>query len=144
MARNTAVLFADPEAVWEVLSTPATYGEWVVGVREIVRWDRHWPMRGAQLQHRTGLPGLTLSDQTEVLESEPPRRLVLRSNVRPLGAANVVLEIEAHPRGSLVTMVEDPAVPLPILLVPPPVHLLTRLRNRVALRRLGALAERIE
>src|SRR4051794_2670488 len=142
MARTTAVLKASPEAVWSVLSNPQAYGEWVVGSREIVRWDPHWPQRGARLQHRTGLPGLTLSDQTEVLDSEPGRRLLLRAKARPVGAANIELVVAEHPAGTEVTMIEDPAIPFPRLLFPAPLHLLVRLRNREALRRLGALAER--
>jgi uncharacterized protein YndB with AHSA1/START domain len=142
MARTTAVLNVPPEAVWSVLSKPPAYGEWVVGSREVVRWDRHWPQRGARLQHRTGLPGLTLSDHTEVLDSEPGRRLLLRANARPMGAANIELTVTEHPDGTEVTMIEDPAIPFPLLLFPAPLHLLLRLRNREALRRLGALAER--
>src|SRR5437763_5948467 len=130
MGRTATVLGVPPEAIWRVLSDPARYAEWGVGVQAIRDWDEDWPAPGARLQHRTGVPGLTLSDHTEVVEAEPPRRLVLRSNVRPLGAAVVELMIAPHPAGSRVTMVEDPAVPFPALLVPIPVHLLIRLRNR--------------
>jgi hypothetical protein len=84
---------------------------------------------------------LTLADHTESLEAEPPRRLVLRAKARPLGAARVEMVLDPHPAGTFVTMIEDPAVPLAHILVPPPVHALLRLRNGESLRRLRALAE---
>jgi hypothetical protein len=84
---------------------------------------------------------LTLADHTEALESDPPRRLVLRAKARPLGVARVEMLMEPHPAGTFVTMLEDPDVPLARFLVPPPVHALLRLRNGESLRRLRALAE---
>ena len=133
---------AAPETVWEVLSEPQHYGHWVVGSSDIRGWDDDWPAAGSRFYHRVGVGPLTLSDHTEALESEPPRRLVLRAFSRPLGAARVELMIEPHPAGSLVTMIEDPDLPLAGLLTPPPVQALIRLRNGEALRRLRALAER--
>ena len=144
MARSELTIGAPPETVWEVLSEPQHYAYWVVGSSEIRGWDDRWPAQGSKFHHRVGFSPLTLADHTEVLESEPPSRLVLRAKSRPLGVARVEMVIEPHPAGSLVTMVEDPDVPLGGLLTPPPVHAMIRLRNGESLRRLRSLAERRE
>ena len=142
MARSELTMAAAPETDWEVLADPRHYAYWVVGSSDIRGWDDHWPAQGSKFHHRVGFKPLTLADHTEVLESEPPSRLVLRAKSRPLGAARVEMAIEPHPAGSLVTMIEDPAVPLGGLLTPPPVHAMVRLRNGESLRRLRSLAER--
>ena len=142
MARSELVVSTPPEVVWEVLSEPQHYGHWVVGSSEIRGWDDNWPQPGSRFYHRVGFQPLTVADHTEAVESEPSRRLVLRAKSRPLGVARVELRLEPHPAGTLVTMIEDPAVPLGGILTPPPVHALIRLRNGESLRRLRALAER--
>ena len=142
MARSELTVAATPETVWQVLSEPRHYAYWVVGSSRIRGWDDHWPAPGSRFYHRIGLGPLTIADHTEVIEADPPGRLVLRAKGRPLGVARVELAIRPHPAGSLVTMVEDPAVPLGGLLTPPPVHALIRLRNGESLRRLRNLAER--
>lgn len=142
MARSELTIAAPPAMVWEVLSEPQHYAYWVVGSSEIRGWDDHWPKPGSRFYHRVGLGPLTIADHTEVLEADPPRRLVLRTKARPLGVARVELGVEAHPAGSLVTMVEDLDVPLGGILTPPHVHALVRLRNGESLRRLRNLAER--
>ena len=142
MARSELVMAAPPEAVWEVLEDPRSYGDWVVGSSEIRGWSDDWPAPGSRFHHRVGLIPLTVSDHTEVIAAAPPRRLVLRAKARPLGAARVDMNIEPHPAGSLVTMVEDPDVPLGAILTPLPVHALIRVRNGESLRRLRVIVER--
>jgi uncharacterized protein YndB with AHSA1/START domain len=141
MARSELVMAASPEDVWKVLAHPPHYAYWVVGSSEIRDWDHGWPEAGSRFHHRVGAKPFTVADHTEVVESTPPRRLILRAKARPFGVARVDMRIEPHPAGSLVTMVEDPEVPMPALLVPPPVHALLRLRNGESLRRLRRLAE---
>ncbi len=142
MARSELVIAVPPETVWEVLAEPQHYGDWVVGSSEIRGWDDDWPEVGSRFYHRVGFQPLKLADHTEVIESDPPSRLVVRARSRPLGAARVELIVRSHPAGSLVTMIEDPAIPLGGILTPPPLHALIRLRNGESLRRLRALAER--
>jgi uncharacterized protein YndB with AHSA1/START domain len=144
MARSELVFAAAPEAVWEVLAEPDHYAYWVVGSSEIRDADAEWPAPGSRFHHRVGAKPVTIADHTEVVEAEPPNRLVLRAKARPLGVARVEMLIEPHPAGSLVTMVEDPDVPLAWVMVPPPVHGLIRVRNGESLRRLRHLAERAE
>lgn len=142
MARSQLVVAAPSEVVWEVLAEPQHYAHWVVGSSQIRDWDDDWPARGSRFYHRVGFSPLTIADHTEAVESDPPRRLVLRAKSRPLGAARVELVMEPHPAGTLVTMIENPDLPLGGILTPPPVHALIRLRNGESLRRLRALAER--
>ena len=141
MGRSELVMAAQPQDVWQTLAEPEHYAYWVVGSSEIRGWDPHWPAAGARFYHRVGAKPLGVADNTEVLESEQPRRLVLRAKTRPLGVARVELRLEPHPAGTLVTMIEDPDVPLGGLLTPPPLHALIRLRNGESLRRLRKLAE---
>jgi hypothetical protein len=134
---------ASPEAVWEVLAEPPNFGDWVVGSSEIRDWDVAWPDAGTRFHHRVGVKPLTISDHTESVEADAPRRLVMRAKARPwLGVARVELLIESHPAGSLVTMIEDPEVPGARFLLP--AHVLIRLRNRESLRRLRRLSEQRE
>ena len=139
MARNQLTFAAPPEAVWRVLSEPRHYGYWVVGSSEIRDADEQWPAPGSVFHHRVGMAPLTISDHTEALEADPPRRLVMRAKARPLGMARVELVIESIPNGSFVTMIEDPELPFARFLLP--IQALTRLRNRESLRRLRELAE---
>jgi uncharacterized protein YndB with AHSA1/START domain len=140
MARNALVVAAPPERVWEVLADPVLYGDWVVGSDVIRDWDDDWPAVGTRIHHRIGRRPVAIADHTEVLESVAPRRLVLRAHARPFPPARVVLEVEPHPAGTLVTMIEDPDMALVRRVVP--VHPVVRLRNGESLRRLRALAER--
>ena len=141
MARNELVIGAAPAVVWQVLADPRAYGDWVVGSAEVREWDEGWPAVGRRLRHRIGPGPLAIEDYTAVLAADPPRRLVLRANARPLGVARIELRVEPHPAGALVTMVENPAGRLARLLLPLPVRVLLRLRNGESLRRLRRLAE---
>ena len=141
MARSELVMAATPAEVWRVLAHPPHYAYWVVGSHSIRGWDPEWPAPGSKFHHRVGVDGVTLNDHTEVVEAEAPRRLVLRAKTRPFGVARVEMLLDPHPAGCLVTMIEDPDVPVPLLLVPPPVHALLRVRNGESLRRLRRLAE---
>lgn len=142
MARSELVMAASPERVWAVLAEPPHYAEWVVGSSEIRGWDPEWPVVGSRFYHRVGIAPFLIADHTEVIEAIPPRRLVLRAKARPMGVACIEMILAPHPAGCLVTMIENPAVPLPSVTVPPPVHALLRIRNGESLRRLRGLAER--
>lgn len=131
---------ASPEDVWAILAHPPHYGYWVVGSSEIESWDVDWPAPGTRFDHKVGYKPFRISDHTEVVEADEPYRLVLRAKARPLGIARVVLELEPHPEGTKVTMVEDPEG-IYWLVMPPPMHIPMRLRNAESLRRLRELAE---
>lgn len=144
MGRTTHTIDAPPSKVFDVLSDPDSYGEWVVGSKKIRDADPDFPAPGSRFHHTVGFGPITVSDHTVVEEVKRPQRLKLRARARPLGTAHVTLELKRKGRGKTeVTMIEDPADPLSALVFFHPLtHLLVRGRNDESLRRLGALAAR--
>src|SRR5690242_12414246 len=98
---------ASPERVWATLADGWIYCGWVVGASAIRDVDPAWPAKGSKLHHSSGLWPLLVSDETEVLESEPASRLVLQARGWPLGEATVRLFLEPAVGGTRVRMVED-------------------------------------
>jgi hypothetical protein len=142
VARTEISTTALPQDVWDVLMDAEAYGYWVVGSSHVRDVDPGWPAPGSRFHHSVGVRPLTLSDHTEVLEIEPPRRLVLKAKARPLGTARVELDIRRAGAGAGITMVEDPGDLLSRPLLGNPVaQRLIALRNRESLRRLRRLAE---
>ena len=108
MAVNEIEVAAAPEAVFAVLADPERYADWVVGAAETDELDPSWPAEGATLRYEAGAGPLTVAGVTEVVESEPPRRLVLRALVPSLGEVAIELELEASAAGTRVVMREEP------------------------------------
>lgn len=132
---------ADPERVFAVLSDPQSFGDWVVGSDTIRDADADWPATGSRFHHTVGGGPLKVRDHTEVLDSRPPHRLVLRARARPLGTALVTLTIVEEREGAEIIMREQPADPLSRLLFNPVVQPLLHFRNLESLRRLKRLVE---
>jgi len=130
-----------PERVFAVLVDGWLYGLWVVGASHIRDVDAEWPQAGARIHHAFGSWPLLVRDQTTVLESEPPRRLVLQARAWPAGQARI--EVTATPRagGSLVQLNEYPVSGLGARLHNPLADKLLYRRNVESLARLAALAE---
>ena len=141
MGRNTIHIDATPDAVFDVLSDPRSYSRWVVGSAEVRAADPAWPAEGTAFDHSVGKGPLRLKDHTYVEEVDRPRLLRLRARARPFPSARVTIRVAPERRGTHVTMVEDPVVPLGPLLIGPVGHLIIRVRNAESLRRLKALAE---
>ncbi|HWD65071.1 MAG TPA: SRPBCC family protein [Solirubrobacteraceae bacterium] len=142
MARNGVFVEAPPAKVFEVLADAPGYSRWVVGTHEVRHADGHWPKAGAAFGYTAGLPPLlTLKDETVVLESEPPSRLVLEIRARPLPNARVCFQLEPRDGGTQLTMVEDMANPVLNMLAGPAFHAAVRIRNWETLRRLKSVAE---
>jgi uncharacterized protein YndB with AHSA1/START domain len=136
MARTTIHVSVAPERVFAVLADPFTYSQWVVGAKEIRRVDGDWPEPGATFHHSVGLGPITVRDATSVLESEAPRRLVLRARASPTGVARVEVELAASDGGTDVAITEVPVEGPPALLRNPVQDWLIDRRNREGLRRL--------
>jgi len=135
------VIEAEPADVLAVLTDGWTYSGWVVGASTIRAVDDKFPLPGSRIHHSVGSWPVLISDTTQVLEYEPGYRLKLEAKGWPLGQATVQITVETHPRGSLVTMIED-ASQGPARLLPHRVRQLSIApRNRESLRRLGYLAE---
>ena len=133
---------ASPEQVWEVLSDGWLYPLWVVGATRMREVDDHWPQVGARLHHSVGTWPLTLDDITEVAETTPGVRLVLKAHAWPAGRADVTLTL--HPQGADTEVVmEEQATAGPASVVPKAMQdPLLSWRNAESLRRLAFLAER--
>jgi NAD(P)-dependent dehydrogenase (short-subunit alcohol dehydrogenase family)/uncharacterized protein YndB with AHSA1/START domain len=142
MASNRVMIEAPVEAVFAVLADPWRYPDWVVGARKVRGHDDDFPAVGSRFYHEVGVWPATLSDHTEVLECDPPRRLVLRAKARPLGTARVELELTPAGERTEVLMVEGPADVLTKLVAGNPVaDGLLRARNSEALAQLKRLVE---
>ena len=141
MARTETTIDAPPEAVWAVLADPPRYGEWVVGSKEIRRWDPEWPATGSSFHHTFQVGPVPVKDTTTVLEQDPPRRLVLRARARPTGVAHVALTLTPEGEGTRVELAEWPVEGPPARLQNPVQDFLINRRNDEALRRLKRLAE---
>ncbi len=142
MALNDIHIDAPPERVFAVLADWRAYGHWVVGAKRIRGVDPGFPARGTRFFPVVGIGPLELPAETEVLEVEPGRRLVLHAKASPLGTA--INEIVLEPDGTGGTTVhfrEDPGDRLSAFLFTPLTHLLVRGRNEESLRRLKSLAE---
>ncbi len=143
MSRNTTTVTATPQQVWDVLADGWLYPLWVVGASRIRDVDATWPAPDACLHHSVGTWPLLLDDTTEVIESEPPTRLLLRARAWPSGEAQVSITLRRLKGERTEIVLEEDAVRGPGKLVPsflrqPPLAW----RNTETLRRLAFLVER--
>ena len=142
MASARTFIHAAPEDIFNVLSNPETYEYWVVGCQQIYDADEAFPEPGSSFEHRIGIGPLRIQDITTVVESTPPRRLVLRTKAWPLGETVVELRMKERPSGTEVEMRQQPAAGPIAKLDNPLQQLFTSVRDRECLRRLRRLAER--
>jgi hypothetical protein len=133
---------APPNRVFDVLSHPPNYENWVVGSRTIESHDPQWPDPGTAFEHTQGKWPVIIHDESEVVSSVRPHRLEMIVKARPLLVARVVMRLEPEGDGTHVVMEEEPigGIMAPFLRTPlgPP---LIKLRNTESLRRLRKLAE---
>lgn len=142
VARNRVHIHASPEEVFAVLADPERYPDWVVGAAGVRDADEDFPAVGSRFHHKVGSWPIGLKDHTEVLEVEPPARLVLKAKARPLGTATIELELRESAGGTELLMEEVPGDRLTALLTGNPVaDTVLRIRNAEALTRLKRLAE---
>ncbi|HEX5984752.1 MAG TPA: SDR family NAD(P)-dependent oxidoreductase [Solirubrobacterales bacterium] len=142
MARNRVHIDAPPDEVFAVLSDPDCYPGWVVGASEIREYDEGFPEVGSRFHHEVGPGPLNIRDYSEVVEVDPPRRLVLKAKARPLGTATIELDLRERAGGTEVRMQEAPGDRLTSLVVGNPVaDSALRVRNAEALARLKRLVE---
>jgi uncharacterized protein YndB with AHSA1/START domain len=134
---------APPDAVFDVLADPDSYGHWVVGSSRTRDADPDWPRPGSKFHHTQGLFGIGLPDNTEVLASKRPRQLVLEARIRPFAVNKVELRLRPRGSGTRLTMIEHPTGGLAALVHNRLMDALLHLRNVESLRRLRRLAEAI-
>ena len=136
MSINAIHIESPPEQVFDVLSDPYSYADWVVGTTEVISADDTWPEEGSRFSWRVGSPPLQTTGQTEVLERDPPRRLVLRIGL-PVGHVRIEIEMHRRSDGTEVTLNEYLSLPFVRAMSDPPLHF----RNARALSQLKALVE---
>jgi NAD(P)-dependent dehydrogenase (short-subunit alcohol dehydrogenase family)/uncharacterized protein YndB with AHSA1/START domain len=142
MARNRVHIDASPEEVFAVLADPQRYPDWVVGAAGIRDEDAEFPAVGSRFHHKVGSWPVGIKDYTEVMEVEPPQRIVLKAKARPLGTATIELDLHESAGGTEVAMEEVPGDRLTSLVVGNPVaDTALRVRNAEALARLKRLVE---
>lgn len=132
----------DPATVWAILADGWTYSNWVVGATHMRAVDARWPQVDSVLHHQQGSWPLTLDDEAVVAESEPSRRLVLTARGRPLGQARIEMTLHPVGSGTRVVMTETPISGPGKWLHNRLLEALLVRRNREALARLAAMAER--
>jgi uncharacterized protein YndB with AHSA1/START domain len=139
---NETYVDTPPEAVFDVLADPQTYGHWVVGSSKIRAADAEWPEPGSLFHHVQGAFGIGLHDNTEVVDAVRPRTIVLEARIRPFAVNKVELRLYPSGSGTKVVMVEYPTGGLAAKLRNPLLDAALWLRNAESLRRLRKLAER--
>jgi uncharacterized protein YndB with AHSA1/START domain len=135
------IVRVSPERAWTELTDAWVYTSWVVGATHIRDVDENWPEPGSKLYHTVGPWPLTIKDHTEVLEADPPRRLVLNARAWPVGEARIELTLEPVPEGTKITIAEWPVRGPGAWTRNPLMDAVLRARNRESLGRLAALAE---
>jgi uncharacterized protein YndB with AHSA1/START domain len=141
MATNETQIAAAPDMVFAALANPENYGSWVVGSSTIRDADPNWPQVGTRFHHRVGVGLAKVNDHTEVLDVDPPHRLVLHARARPFGTANVTILLDEHDGGTHVTMIEVAGDRLSRLALNRLTDPLIHLRNIESLRRLKRIVE---
>ncbi len=128
--------------VFALLADPSRYGDFVVGSRHIRDEDHGWPAPGSTFHHSLGWGVTLIRDETTVLESDPPTRLVLHTGMGPFGAARTEFRLETL---GARTRVEVEEIPSDGLVALPGVASLVAgliwVRNKETLRRLKKYAE---
>jgi uncharacterized protein YndB with AHSA1/START domain len=140
MAENEIVIDAPREQVFEILADADRYAEWVIGAVRVRDADTAWPAPGSRLHHSSGAGPFTIDDSTEVVESEPPGRLLLLAHLGPLGSFRVELVLRDDGSSTHVTMHEVPVEGL-AKLAGPVGDAVGSARNKLSLSRLKELAE---
>jgi hypothetical protein len=131
---------ADVACVWACLADPYSYASWVSGTAAVRAADPSWPAPGARLHHRFGPWPFRVNDYSEVVESQPPFRLVLEAHAWPLAVVRAEVTLSRRGCGTDVRLREDLLRGLGARMRP--VGERVQLwRNRRSLTRLLALAE---
>lgn len=139
MAINSVRCALAPEAVFEHLLNPWEYPKWLLGASKMRDVDDGWPAVGTKFHHRVGFGPVKVDDTSEILECDPPRRLVLKVKATPLVQGIVTFSlVPTAEGGTVLTLQEEPAVRIAGVLRPaldPPTHL----RNERSLKQLADL-----
>lgn len=144
VSHNRHDVAAPASVVFDVVSDPTTYPDWLVGAQAITDVDPTWPREGASFSHRIGVGPLRTPGSTTVRRLVPGRSLDLGAGMGPLGEASVHIEVVPDGAGSVVVIEERPRRGLARLVhkaTGPLVAWALWGRNAVSLSSLAELAE---
>jgi hypothetical protein len=142
MAVNERRMTVHRDDVWAVLEDGRTYSYWVVGTSAIRDVDTRFPAVGTSLHYRVGWGPVRHDGNTEVLEVDTGRRLVLEAHAWPAGSARIAISLTEGDGGCVVQIDERPIRGVAGLLHNPGWDAFIKLRNVESLRRLERLAAR--
>ena len=106
MASTDIVIEAPASAVYATLLDAWTYEVWVGGAKRIRDVDPNWPAPGSRFHHSVGVGPLQTRDQTQLLQRETDRLVVLQVQIWPIGEGTVRLELEDLGERTRVVMTE--------------------------------------
>ncbi|MEO7555990.1 MAG: SRPBCC family protein [Acidimicrobiales bacterium] len=134
------VVSVPPDAVYDAITDPTTYTEWLVGAHDVRQVDSDFPAPGAEFDHSVGLGGpLTVGDSTETIEAVPDSRLSLLVHIRPFHAR---VDFELHLRADGGTDVRFSEVPVGAFrAITPALRPMLFARNQSSLDRLRTYLE---
>lgn len=104
---TTVHIEADRETVFEVITNPGTYPDWLVGARAIRGVDVGWPAVGTSFRHLLGVPPLLILGSSTVLRIEPPEVFEIRAGMGPFGAAIVRFTLTGTMHGGTLVEVDE-------------------------------------
>lgn len=136
MATNSLTIPATPDEVFAVLADARTYQHWIVGCHHIRAVEGDWPAVGSRFFHTVGVGPIKTSDNTTVLEVDPPHKLVLEARARPAGVAKVIFTLRAVDDGTEVEIDEYPTKGAAKVIHNPMQDRFIKVRNIETLRRL--------
>jgi len=125
--------------LFDAITNPYSYPNWLVGTRRIRGVSSNWPQPTSYFKHTVGFGPLAIPDRTTVRAIEEPRMVEMLVRARPAIEAVVRFEIAPSRLGCTLRMEETPVGVYKILsaLAGP----LIRLRNERSLQRLRSMLD---
>ncbi|MBK3641417.1 MULTISPECIES: SRPBCC family protein [Streptomyces] len=108
MAVRHRLIKVAPEVVWDLLSDPNRYADWVVGTSSSRPVRGAWPRTGAAIRYQVRLGPVRLSNETTVRFCDPGARLELEAYAGVLGTARIAIELRPWGEYCLVIVDEHP------------------------------------
>jgi uncharacterized protein YndB with AHSA1/START domain len=148
MATHVITVDAPVERAFVTLEDPRSLAHFVVGNRNVRRFDPRWPVVGTKVDHSIGVGPLVIRDQSVVVAAEPPRRLVLDAKIRPFGTFRVAFHLSPEGPDGRRTKLRIDESPVAGAVARKPLAAVSegvlRIRNREMARRLRRLVEERE